>query len=133
MKPTLTDVKNLIEQLAEKIHAPKELLPTYGYPIDTGRTDIEIDSNGQIYYFPNERDRERYFLKDMDDLLYYIFNNVTHVMATKHELSNRIRGKDTRRAWFIEQQRLLGILNENWKLRKIKYHDQTLSKHPFLD
>ena len=120
MKPTLSEVKNLIDQLAEKINAPKELRPTYGYPIDKRRTDIEIDDNGQIYYFPDERNRDRYFLRDIDDLLYYVFNSVTQSMATKYELTKRVAGQDTRRIWFVEQQCLLGILDEKWKLRKDK-------------
>ena len=131
MNPTLSEIKSLIDQLAEKINAPKELLPTYGYPIDNGRTDIEIDENGQIYYFPDERSRDRYFLRDTDDLLYYVFNIVTQAMATKYELSKRIGGQDTRRIWFVEQERLLGVLDENWKLRKINEHEQTLLIHPF--
>ncbi len=109
------------------------MLPTYGYPIDMGRTDIEIDDNGQIYYFPNEMNRERYFLRDMDDLLYYVFNIVTWSMATKYELTKRVAGQDTRRIWFVEQERLLGILDEKWKLRKIKDHEQTLINYPFVD
>ena len=133
MKPTLSEVKKLIDQLAQKINAPQGLLPTYGYPIDKGITNIEIDNNGQIYYFPNERDRDRYFLRDIDDLLYYVFNGVTQTMAAKFELSKRITGQDTRRIWFVEQERLLGVINENWKLRKIKEHEQTLRNHPFDD
>jgi len=133
MKPTLSQIKDLVDHLAEKIDAPKELLPTYGYPIDKGNTDIEIDENGQIYYFPNERDRDRYLLRDIDDLLYYVFNGVTQMMATKYELSRRVAGQDTRRIWFVEQERLLAVLDENWKLRKIKEHEQILKNHPFDD
>jgi hypothetical protein len=133
MKPTLSEVKNLIDQMARKIDAPKELLPTYGYPMDKGRTDIEIDDNGQIYYFPDERSRDRYFLRDVDDLLYYVFNMVTQTMATKCELSKRVAGQDARRIWFTEQERLLGILNETWKERKKNEHERLLIHHPFLD
>lgn len=131
MKCAPSDIRDIIVQLAQKINAPNDLLPTYGYPIDSGRTDIEIDDNGQIYYFPDERDRERLFLRDLDDLLYYVFNSVTQAMATKYELSRRISGQDPRRIWFAEQERLLGILDKKWELRKIDEHKQVLKNHPF--
>jgi len=131
MKLTLLEVKNAIEQLAEKINAPQNLLPTYGYPIDQGRTDIEIDDNGQICFFSDERSRERYLLRDKDDLLYYVFNRITQTMAVKDKSTPVIDTKDPRRIWFVKQELLLGILNENWKAKKIKEHEQLLINHPF--
>jgi len=34
---------------------------------------------------------------------------------------------------FSEQERLLGILSNDWKLRKAKEHEQILTYHPFDD
>src|SRR6185312_3139613 len=133
MRPTLLEIKNLIDEFAQRIDAPKELLPTYGYPFDKGRTHIEVDDNGQIYYFPEERSRERYFLRDIDDLLYYVFTPVTLMMAMKYELPRRVAGQDTRRIWFVEQERLHGILDEKRKIRKQKEHKEVLIKYPFVD
>jgi Immunity protein 63 len=133
MNPTLSDVKNLIDQLAQKINAPKDLLPTYGYPIDKGRGDIEIDNNGQIYYLPNERGMDRHFLRDVDDLLYFVFKNVTMAMASKYELSKRVAGQDSRRINFLERERLLGVLDEKWKSKTQKEHEEVLINYPFDD
>jgi len=41
-------------------------------------------------------------------------------MAPKYGLLKRITGQENRRIWFIEQERLLSVLNESWKLRKLK-------------
>lgn len=131
----LSDIKSSIDQLAEKIGAPGYLLPTYGKSMDAGQPFIKVDKSGLLYYLAEERGIEilRYIAKDKDDLLYHVFKDVTSSMAIKWELSNRIAGHDSRRLWFKDQERLLGILSESWKLKKIKEHDEILKNHPFDD
>lgn len=135
MKPTLGEIKILVDQLAAKIHAPEDSLPTYGYSIDGGHPHIEIDKNGQLYYVAIERRQEtyRYMAISMDDLLYQIFKGVTAMMASKFGMNNKVKGQDSRRVWFPEQERLLGILNEEWQLKKHAQFEEILKKHPFDD
>lgn len=40
MQPGLDDIKVLVDALAEKIEAPKSLLPAYGKTIDAGSASI---------------------------------------------------------------------------------------------
>ena len=70
---------------------------------------------------------------DMDDLLFMIFSSVTFSMACDFELKHRRKQEDTRRQLFSKQEELLGVLNEEWKIREQKEHQQILLKHPFKD
>jgi hypothetical protein len=46
---TLSEIKAWVDQLADKINAPQEILPTYGYSKGTGHPHIDIGS--QSYYY----------------------------------------------------------------------------------
>lgn len=135
MNPTLDDIKAMVDSLAGKINAPKQLLPTYGYSIDGAYPHIEVDRNGQLYYVIVERGQElkRDFAVDMDDLLYRIFADVTFSMAVNFELKHRIEGEDSRRQMFAKQEELLGMLSGNWKQRQANEHQSILRSHPFDD
>jgi hypothetical protein len=117
MKPTLEDIKELVEKLAEKINAPQHLLPTYGHSIDGAHPHIEIDKNEQLYYVVVERGQElkRDFAVDIDDLLYRIFADITFSMAVDYEVKHRIESEDFRKQMFAIQEELLGILNGKWR------------------
>jgi hypothetical protein len=131
MKPTLNEIEKLIKELAAQIQVPQYLLLSDKF---TEGTHIEID-HGLLYYFHIERGQEnfRYLAKDVDDLLYKVFASVTFSMALEYELKHRIRGQSFRRVMFQEQERLLGVLNEEWKLRRVQEVKQILIEHPFDD
>lgn len=135
MQVTLNDIKSLVETLAQKINAPKNLLPTYGYSIDGAHPHIEVDEFGQLYYIINERGEEisRDFAVDMNDLLYRIFYSVTLNMAADFELKNRIDTEDFRRQMFSKQEEFLATLNKEWRARIEKDHQWILRTHPFDD
>jgi len=122
-------------QLALKIDAPEDILPTFGYTRDGGHAHIEINNGNRVYYVAIERGQEvyRFEPQSMDELLYKVFENAAWVIAGEYELKNRIAGQDFRRMLFKEQERLIGILNENWELELNKKHQAILIKHPFDD
>ena len=125
---TLSEVKQQVDILAAKIGAPERLLPEYGSASMEAQPFIEIDANGQLYLLANERGKEifRHIALNMDDLLYQVFSSITQAMAVKYELANRINGQYSRKVWFVEQERLLGILNAEWKLKMHNRHQQLL-------
>jgi hypothetical protein len=135
MKPTLEDIKVLVDKLAEIINAPGYLLPTYGYSNDGAQPHIEVDKNGELYYVVVERGQElrRDFALDTNDLLYRIFADITFTMACEHELEHRRLTEDCRRRIFAKQEELLGVLEEEWRVRERKNHDQILKSYPFND
>jgi hypothetical protein len=133
MKTTLSEIQKMIETLAKQIDVPQYLLPTYNNTLEGSH--IEIDRKGSLYYFETERGQEnlRYLAKDIDDLLYKVFKGATLMMAANYELKHRIKGQSTRRVMFAKQERMLGVLDEKWRLRCIQEHEQILIEHPFDD
>jgi hypothetical protein len=131
---TLTEVKELIDQLAEKINAPQNSLPTYGYSEQSGRWEVIVDAEGyQLVAFERGKELERYITSDIDELLYKIFDGVTFWLACKYELAHRIEEQDCRRMIFQHQVELLSMLSPQWSIREIQEHNQTLMEYPFDD
>ena len=135
MKVALEDIKILIDNLALKLNAPQNLLPTYGHSIDCAHPHIEVDKNGQLYYVIVERGEElkRDFAADTNDLLYRVFSDITFSMAVDFELNNRIDTEDCRRQMFSKQEELLATLDKNWTIRIEKEHQWILRTNPFDD
>ena len=132
---SLQDIKDKTEKLALRIDAPADLLPTYGHSRDFGYPHIEVDSAGLMHYVVVERGQEleRKTTSDLDQLLYWIFADVTFSMAGKFEVKNRIRDKDSRRMMFAKQEELLGILSNPWRQKEREEHQRILERHPFDD
>ena len=135
MTKTVTEIQNIVNQLAEKINAPSYLLPTFSSPVGDATPNIEIDNSGLYNYVISERgnEYERKLTSDLNDLLYWIFASVTFSMACDYELKNRIEEKDCRRIMFEKQEELLGILNKDWKEKEYKEHQNILKNNPFDD
>lgn len=134
-KYSLDDIKIKAEELAVKIGAPLNSLPSYGQLKWDAHPYVEIDTLGFMYFIVSERgeEYERRMTDNLDDLLYWIFADVTFSMACTYELKNRVEGKDCRRIIFDKQEELLGILNPTWRDRERKEHEQILKDHPFDD
>jgi hypothetical protein len=134
-KYSLDDIKKKVDELAIKINAPTNLLPNYGQQTWDAHPYIEVDNLGFMFYIISERGQEfeRKMTDKIDDLLYWIFANVTFSMASDYELKNRIEDKDCRRIMFDKQEELLGQLNENWRLKENAEHQSILRRHPFDD
>ncbi len=131
---TLSEIEAKVNQLAQKIEAPKNILPTYGYSEQTARPHIEI-SSVVYYYVVAERGQEidRYTAFDLDELLYKIFADVTFELSSKYEMSHRIANQDSRRIMFQHQVELLSRLSPEWAERESQEHEQILKKHSFDD
>jgi hypothetical protein len=134
-KDMFEEVKKRVNELASEINAPEELLPTYGYSKDFAYPHIEIDNRGAYHYVIIERgeELERKSTKILDELLYWIFANITFSMSSDFELKNRIEEKDSRRMMFNKQEVLIGILNPEWEKLEIKRHSEILKSYPFDD
>jgi hypothetical protein len=131
---TLSEVKELIDQLAEKIDAPQNSLPTYGYSEQSGRWEVIVDAEGyQLVAFERGKELERYITSDIDELLYKIFDGVTFWLACKYELAHRIQEQDSRRILFQHQVELMSALSLNWGAQLQHEHDEILKEHPFDD
>jgi len=135
IKYSLDDIKKIVVELALKIHAPTNLLPSYGQQTWDAHPYIEVDNLGFMFYIISERGQEyeRKITEIIDDLLYWIFANVTFSMASDFELKNRIEDRDCRRIMFDKQEELLGLLSDNWRQKENAEHKSILKNHPFDD
>ena len=132
---TLDGIHRAVDKIAEKINAPKSLLPTYGYSSSYfAHVHIEVDSHG-LHWVVIERgvETQRKTTDDPHELLYWIFKNVTSSMASQFGLDNRIEGQDSRRLLFQKQEELLGELDSSWKKRAEEDHARILAQHPYDD
>jgi hypothetical protein len=134
MMLTLSEIEEEVNQLAQKIGASQNILPTYGYSEQTARPHIEVGSV-VYYYVVAERGQEynRYAAFDLDELLQKIFTDVTFELSCKYELSHRIINQDSRRIIFQHQVELLSKLSPKWAERESQEHEQILKRNPFND
>lgn len=132
---TLSEMQNLAKDLARRINAPTNLLPTFSSPIGDATPNIEVDNSGLYHFVISERgtEYERKITSDLNDLMYWIFSGVTFSLACDYELKNRVEDKDSRRIMFAKQEELLGILNKDWEERERKEHESILINNPFDD
>ncbi len=130
----LPEIKAKVDELAEIIGAPQDSLPTYGYSNQNGHPHIDIGSQG-YYYLILEQDTvcDRLITKDIDELLYKIFSNVTFSLSTKFEAANRNFNQDFRRIIFNNQIELLSLLSPLWADRQAREQALILETNPFND
>jgi hypothetical protein len=134
MNISLPEIKTSVDQLAERIGAPQDTLPTYGYSEHTARPHVEVDPRG--YHFvivERKQELERHTTSDLDELLYQIFANVTFSLSSKYERGQRTENRDPRKIMFQRQVELLTRLSPQWGERESQAHKQLLKQHPFDD
>ena len=83
-------IKQRVEQLADQIHAPADVMPTYGFLRRDGTPNIEVDS--VAYYYVNYDRNTKVFdrkTSDLDVLLNWVFEDITFIMASDYVRANR--------------------------------------------
>jgi hypothetical protein len=110
---TLRDIEADVLRAAIRIGASGQDLPTYGISHDFGRPHVEVD-HGLYHYVVVERgeERKRRSSDSYDDLLFWIFRDVTHSLAFSYELQNRVEDQDCRRIAFPKQIELMKQLGQ---------------------
>jgi len=138
---SLAEIKERVTELAAKIGAKEQSLPTYGHSRDFGSTHIEVDHRG-YHFVVVERGKElkRLTTTGLDDLLFFVFETVAAEMASSYQLPNKYRRQsrtnepqDHRRLLFAKQLELLAVLSTDWATRKSKTFEEILRKAPFDD
>lgn len=127
------EISSQVLALCEIIQAPKTGMALIKFQrTDSGEPHVEIVSD-EYHLVTTERGSElaRKKTKDIDELLYWILECITHSMASHYELKNRIPTQDFRRIMFEHQLHLLGKLSPKWRDWRKQELDKTLEKHPF--
>ena len=131
---SLPETEDAVNELARRIDAPGNVLPTYGRTEDFARPHVEVDARGYHYVVVERgQELERITTDDLDELLYRVFAGVTFSMASAHELRHRVDGQDSRRLLFATQVDLLSRLSPRWGRREAERHAMILRNHPFRD
>ncbi len=135
LKYSLNDIRKKVDEFTLKINAPKNLLPSYGQQTKDAHPYIKVDDLGHMFYIVSERgeEYEKKMTSKIDELLYWIFADITFIMARDYEFENRIENKDSRRMIFDKQEMLLGELDKTWKEKEYTTHQRILKSHPFDD
>ncbi|EIZ77582.1 hypothetical protein WSK_3818 [Novosphingobium sp. Rr 2-17] len=105
----------------------------FATPQGDGSPYIEI---GDAYRFIVEErgvELECRETKDLDELLYWLFDGITFSIASDYELRHRQASEDSRRQLFAEQEALLGRIRAKWRDRKRVEHQHVLDRYPFDD
>jgi hypothetical protein len=128
-------IKTAVDELAAKIGAPHDALPTYGYTKDFAYPHIEVDQSFLMHFVVIERGKEidRRSTANLDTLLYWVFDGITFSMASKYEVNNRVPNQDTRRLLFAKQEELLESLKPGWGETCKMRHQEILINYPFND
>ena len=118
MQSPIHEVRSAIYDLAGVIGARRSQLPTFGTTEDGARPHVE-ERDGQLSLVIVERGEEieRRRARDQDELLYWVFEDVTHLMASDWELGHRVEGQDSRILLFKKQIELLDRLSRRWSAR----------------
>jgi hypothetical protein len=134
MSFTLSQIKARIDELAQRVGASASLMPTYGFSVDSARPHIEVDDAG-LHFVVVERGQElqRVTSTDLDEILWCVFQGVTHSLAFDYELHHRIGSQDCRRIAFAKQIELLELLSPQWAQRRRLDLDAILRRSPFVD
>lgn len=132
-KASLLRIKKKINELARKIDAPRKLRPSYGsFDYEMDSFFIEIDQKGVMRLIETEKGQvhEVRRTRDLDELLYWIFTNITFSMAFKLAIEKPIGSLDRRKLIFQFQEELLGKLNPLWKDKIREEYKEFLKNHP---
>jgi hypothetical protein len=131
---TLKQIAAAVTQQAQRIGAPAHTLPAFGTAGDDGCPFIEVDAS-HYHYVVDERGQEisRQSSSNLDDLMYWIFADVTHQMGFAHELKHRIDGQDFRRQGFAKQLELLGKIDPALAERRGREIEAILHNAPYDD
>jgi hypothetical protein len=131
---TLKELKLQVEELARRIDAPTEFLPTFGMSNHDGTPNIEIERD-TYYYMAYDRDVVTINRQTtrLPRLLYWIFENITFQMGFSNELAHRNPNSDSRRLAFKHQLELLERIRPQWKELKEQEIREILERNPYSD
>lgn len=111
---SLAEIEKMVKELARQIDAPADQMPTFGNSRD-GTPDVDLNGANYLYV---ERDRDAVCMNckthDSEELLYWIFRDVTSKMASTY--IRKVPGSSHERVRLRRNYHLvlLGKLKEEW-------------------
>ena len=128
----ISEIRQEINELSKKINAPEEFTPTYETPRGDGHPCIKLDGSAyHLVYEERRKEFERKTTFSVDDLLYYVFDDVTYLMASDYELENRDLSEDPRKKMFGRQIELMRKISNDYAERLKKRIEGILRVSPY--
>ena len=126
------DLQEKIYEIGRIINAPRSWLIVLYQPVNDGSPYVSIQGE-ELFYTSSERGCEisRKPISSLDELMYFIFEGATSMMALDYELDNRVEGQDFRRIYFSKQIELMSKLSPRWGERCRKEIEEILSSSPY--
>lgn len=131
---TLGEVKSQIENLANKIDVPVDMMPSFGNFEGSAYSYVYIEGNKYHWVVggnsPSKTDVDT---TDSEELFYLVFQTLTEQMGLVYEILNRNPKWDYRRLAYNHQLELLQKLNPQWKIRWEQEIEESLKWYPYKD
>ena len=132
------ELDKLIVEYGGKINVPINRLPNLDNSSDFGIPHLEFSNNLYNYVIVDHADEDESIRKttsDTDELLYWIFSDISFHIACKYELEIRDPNNtnDFRRIMFDYQLSLLDKLKTKWKTRRENEIIEMLKEYPYRD
>ncbi|SDR66319.1 Imm63 family immunity protein [Christiangramia echinicola] len=127
-------LKKEFERLARIIAVSEKHKPTFGSINNDFKPYIFQDYKNNLHYIFKERGEIVYekSTSDFDEILFWIFEDITSTLSYDFELKNRIEDQDFRRIAFNHQVKLRTKLNKVWGERTIKKHNKIIEAIPLM-
>ena len=95
---------------------------------------VYSDESG-YHYIETERGKpvKKIDCNSIEDILYYIFEDITFSLALNYELEHRRANEDSRRLLFDKQLKLLNRISADYANKYQCEIDEILKKHPYKD
>jgi len=135
---TLEEIKNYIFESGRKIALDDD---SKLYPMFSKTSNVFNDGasiyveNSKYYYIIMERGQlnKRFESKDLEEVLYPLFESITFSLASDYELNHRIKNEDSRRLLWKKQLELLEKINRNFFVKCQIEIEEILKIAPFND
>ena len=135
---TLEVIKNRAYMLGQKIDVERDstLYPQFLEDENLRGEGASIHVNDTLYHYTiMERGKvvKEYESKDLDEILFQLFYDITFDMACKYELEHRNENEDFRRILFTKQLELLQAISNPYYEKGKQRIDEVLGRVPYRD
>lgn len=134
MRNSIEFIQQKVWDMGNIIHAPKSISTLFSVSPQNGRPHIEINRDEFILVF---EERGCVFAKkktrDINVLMYWIFEGITSQMAQEYELQHRDLQRDPRRVIFSKQLELMEQLSPDWHRWLKAEIESILKESPYSD
>ena len=111
MELTLPQIEGKVREFTHIIHAPEDLIPTFGFSNESGLPHIEINSDTYcLVVSENGKQISKKSTKDPDELLFMIMHTITLSMACER-IFNDTNYQNLRKRLFQTQKNIISKIN----------------------